>query len=82
MRGRRLQVYLHLCFRLDVVQYRPIKLAAESRTLGMGRPNLSQVLHHLVARGYLHAVTDAEDRRRQRYRLKYSLKDSDAIPPP
>jgi hypothetical protein len=80
MRGRRLQVYLHLCFRLDVVEYRYIKFAVESRLLGLQRSHFSSDVNHLVGQGYLDAIPDADDQRRNRYRLVYSKFVPPAVP--
>lgn len=71
--GRRLQVYVYLCSRLDPFEYRHIKFAAESRILGIQRPHFSKAISHLLRRGYLESVPDDSDQRRQRYRLRYSI---------
>lgn len=74
VRGRCLQVYLHLCHRLDVMEYRQIKFAAESRIMGIRRPHFSSAVNHLVKQGYLESVPDSDDQRRQKYRLIYSIR--------
>jgi DNA-binding MarR family transcriptional regulator len=71
--GRRFQIYVYLCGRLDPVEYRHIKFASESRTLGIACSKLSPIIKHLVTRGYIQTTLDKQDRRRRRYRLRYSL---------
>lgn len=73
IKGRTVQVYIHLCGQLDVCQFRRLKLTAAARAMGFDLALLSRAVTTLEARGYLESQQDPDDDRRRLFRLVYSL---------
>lgn len=68
--GQPLKVYVHLHDRLDVVQYRRVKIFALAELLGMHEGNVARALKTLISRGYLRAKGPRKERV---YQLAYSV---------
>jgi hypothetical protein len=73
LRGNARDVYLWLCDRLDICDYRPIKHTVAEVDLGMNRVSVARAIQRLLDDGYV--ARGAREGRLWTYRLTYSRPD-------